>query len=122
MQPANKALSHLDPNVARCAKQVYTNLQLVERISLLSKTTTIPSEVDKMSRILSYSGKERLDKITRGFLVWSPPNNGRKKNLADFLLQLDKELETYGKLVTHCQNYDMKRKVIDPTFFFKSRS
>lgn len=84
----------LDANVLRCAKQVYTNLQLKERVKLLSDMN-VPLEVQKMEKLLQLTDKATLDTFVRKFLSWK--HETRKKNLSDFISQLDKEMEIYCK-------------------------
>lgn len=81
----------IDQNVLRCAKQLYTNLQLKDRSRLLEKNT-MPPEVTKMESLLALTDKTTLNKFIRTFFSWTPPTN-RKKNLQDFIILLDKELD-----------------------------
>ncbi|KAG2232483.1 RNA dependent RNA polymerase-domain-containing protein [Thamnidium elegans] len=84
--------NNVDANVLRCAKQVYTNLQLKERVKLLSNSD-MPLEVKKMERLLNLTDKTSLDVFVKKFLNWN--HESRKKNLSDFIQQLDKEVEIY---------------------------
>lgn len=84
----------INPNVLRCAKQLFTNLQLTERTKLL-ESTSMPPEVTKMEKLFSLTDKVTLDKLIRDFFSWTPLTN-RKKNLQDFVQQLDKELDIYS--------------------------
>lgn len=84
--------NNVDANVLRCAKQVYTNLQLKERVRLLSNSD-IPLEVQKMEKLLKLTDKSSLDTFVRKFLNWN--HESRKKKLNDFIQQIDKEIEIY---------------------------
>lgn len=90
----NKMSNKSNPNVLRCAKQVYTNLQLKERSKLL-ESNSMPPEVIKLETLFSLTDKPTLDKLIRSFFGWTPTTH-RRKNLQDFILMLDKEIDIHS--------------------------
>ncbi|KAI8647866.1 RNA dependent RNA polymerase-domain-containing protein [Parasitella parasitica] len=83
-------MSTLEPLIIRCAKQIYHNLKLTNRIRLLSNAATnnsLPSEVVKMQQIVAIADGKTLERIVRSFLQDSKPN----KSLNDFVSLLDQK-------------------------------
>ncbi|KAI9283386.1 RNA dependent RNA polymerase-domain-containing protein [Sporodiniella umbellata] len=83
----------LDPNVLRCAKQVYNHLGLSDRINQNLNSSTLFPEVIKMKQLLESTNKDVLDEAVKGFLRWKPPRQ-RKKTLSDFTSQIEHEIST----------------------------
>ncbi|KAI7868277.1 RNA dependent RNA polymerase-domain-containing protein [Spinellus fusiger] len=75
-----------NPNVLRCAKQVYIHLGLRERIQLLSAKDTQPPEIVIFESLCALDPK-RLDQVIRQFLQWTPPQ-GTKKTLKDLTARI----------------------------------
>lgn len=83
----------LDPNISRCAKQIYNHLGLSDRINHCSKPNALFPEIDKMKNLLALTDKNVLNETVKGFIRWTPPRQ-RKKTLADFTSQIDHEIST----------------------------
>ncbi len=91
----------LDPHITRCAKQIYNHLGLTERIPQFLKLNVAFIEIDRMKQLLSLTDKTVLDNTVKGFLRWTPPRQ-RKKNIGDFIAQIDQEISLLCGLFFFC--------------------
>ncbi|KAI7908225.1 RNA dependent RNA polymerase-domain-containing protein [Cokeromyces recurvatus] len=81
----------LNPFISRCAKQIYHNLKLTDRIGLLSNEV-LPAEVIKMQQVLLLLDQAKLESLVKKFLQTINPN----KSLDDFMFMLDSELKVFS--------------------------
>ncbi|KAI9480764.1 MAG: RNA dependent RNA polymerase-domain-containing protein [Benjaminiella poitrasii] len=86
-------MSALDSFISRCAKQIYHNLKLTDRISLLSNAKeALPAEVIKMRQVLLLFDQAKLDSLVKKFLQTTRPN----RSIGDFISLLDSELKIFS--------------------------
>lgn len=87
-------MANFDPFIIRCAKQVYYNLNMTGRITLLSNISgKLPAELDKMQQVMLLFDKDKLDSLVKKFIQ----NNNKRKTLEDFVSDLDLELKVFCK-------------------------
>ena len=86
-------MSTIHPTLERYAKQIYHNLKLTDRISLLSADKlSIPLEVEKMKGLFHLDEK-KLSQVVKSFIQ----DKGKTKSIATLISSIDREIELIGK-------------------------